>query len=81
VTVFGYDDKRERRAIPGALVTLRRSGSEIASGTTAADGTALLSFPMNGPYDISATRDGLVPSFPVRVIAFSGLPVPTQKAR
>ena len=69
VTVFGYDDKGARRAIPGALVTLRGGKEKIATATTLADGTALMIFPIVGPYDVSATADGLVPSFPVRIRA------------
>jgi hypothetical protein len=69
VSVFGYDDKRARRPVPAALVILSAGDKEIGSATTAADGTALLTFPVPGRYRIAATAVGLVPSFPVRIRA------------
>ena len=69
VKVFGYDDKRARRLVPGALVTVHKGTTKIASATTGVDGIALLTFPVPGLYDVSATADGLVPSFPVRIRA------------
>jgi hypothetical protein len=69
VSVFGYDDKRARRPVPAALVTHSAGDKKIGSATTAADGTALLTFPVPGRYRIAATAVGLVPSFPVRIRA------------
>jgi hypothetical protein len=67
VRVFGYDDKRARRAVPGARVTLRAGREVITSSIAAADGSALLTLPGPGRYSLAATADGLVPSFPVTI--------------
>ncbi|MGH2979937.1 MAG: hypothetical protein ACRDLQ_09930 [Solirubrobacterales bacterium] len=67
VRVFGYDDKRSRRPVPGARVTLRSGRREITSALSAADGSALLTLPGAGRYALTATADGVVPAFPVRI--------------
>ena len=67
VRVFGYDDRRARIPVPGARVGLAAGDEEITSARAAADGSALLTLPGAGRYELSATAGGLVPSFPVTV--------------
>ena len=67
VRVFGYDDRRGRIPVPGARVGLTAGDEEITSARAAADGSALLTLPGAGRYELSATAGGLVPSFPVTV--------------
>jgi hypothetical protein len=64
VTVSGYDNEGRGTPIVGAIVTL---GSDFAS--TGARGSAALIAPGRpGRYALSATRTGLVPSFPVTIV-------------
>jgi hypothetical protein len=67
VRVFGYDDKRTRRPVPGARVTLRAGNEEVVSTVSSAEGSAVLTLPAVGRYQLAATADGLAPSFPVTV--------------
>jgi hypothetical protein len=67
VRVRAYDDRGRSRAAAGARVTLRAGRIKITAGRTAADGTALLTFPGPGAYTLQASAEGLVPSFPVRI--------------
>ena len=60
VTVSGHDNEGRGAPVAGAIVTL---GSDFAS--TASDGRATLIAPAAaGRYPVSASRPGLVPSFP-----------------
>jgi hypothetical protein len=64
VTVEGYDNEGRVIPVAGAIVTL---GSDFAS--TAANGRATLIAPSTGgSYQLSATRHGLVPSFPETIV-------------
>jgi hypothetical protein len=67
VTVTAYDDKGSGVPAAGAQVSAV-TGGERRSGVTAADGTATLPV-QAGPITVTATRRGLVPSFPERVAA------------
>ena len=67
VRVFGYDDKRARRPVPGARITLTTGDEEIVSTVSSADGSAVLTLPAAGRYELAASADGLAPSFPVTV--------------
>jgi hypothetical protein len=67
VRVFGYDDKRTRRPVPGARVTLTAGNEEVVSTVSSAEGSAVLTLPAVGRYQLAATADGLAPSFPVTV--------------
>jgi hypothetical protein len=67
VRVLGFDDRRRKRPVPGATVSLTAARKEITSAVAAADGTALLTLPGAGTYELAATAPGLVPSFPVRI--------------
>jgi hypothetical protein len=64
VSVSGYDNEGRASAVAGAIVTL---GSDFAS--TGTHGRATLLAPSApGRYQLSATRSGLVPSFPVTIV-------------
>jgi hypothetical protein len=64
VTVYGYDNEGHGVPVAGAIVTL---GEDFAS--TAANGRATLIAPTtHGSYQVSATRRGLVPSFPETIV-------------
>jgi len=64
VTVRGYDNEGHGRPIAGAIVTL---GSDAATTDTA--GRASLIAPATpGSFQISAARQGLVPSFPQTIV-------------
>jgi hypothetical protein len=64
VTVTGYDNEARGAHLAGAIVTL---ASDFAS--TAANGRAILVAPSApGRYEMSATRGGLVPSFPEPIV-------------
>jgi len=64
VTVDGYENEGRGAPVAGAIVTL---GSDFAS--TAANGRASLIAPSTpGSYQLSATRRGLVPSFPETIV-------------
>jgi hypothetical protein len=64
VTVKGYDNEGRGVPVAGAIVTV---GSDFAS--TAANGRASLILPSSrGSYQLSATRHGMVPSFPETVV-------------
>ena len=65
--VFGYDDKRTRRPVPGARITLTNGDEEVVSAVSSPDGTAVLTLPPAGRYQLAASADGLAPSFPVTV--------------
>jgi hypothetical protein len=65
--VYGYDDRRARLPTPSARVTLSAADEEITSARTSADGTALLTLPGPGRYELAATAEGLVPAFPVTI--------------
>jgi hypothetical protein len=67
VQVSGYDDRGRRLAIAGARVSLAGGREPIRSAVTSADGSALLTLPGAGRYELAATAAGLVPSFPVRI--------------
>jgi hypothetical protein len=67
VRVFGFDDKRARQAVAGARVTLTAGEKEITSAVSGADGSALLTLPTAGRYELAATAAGLVPSLPVAI--------------
>jgi hypothetical protein len=67
VRVFGYDDKRTRRSVPGARLTLTKGSQEIVSAVSSLDGSAVLTLPPAGRYELAASADGLAPSFPVTV--------------
>jgi hypothetical protein len=67
VRVFGYDDKRTRRSVPGARLTLTKGSQEIVSAVSSLDGSAVLRLPPAGRYELAASADGLAPSFPVTV--------------
>jgi Domain of unknown function (DUF4430) len=67
VRVLGYDDRRRKRPVPGATVSLTAERKTITSALTSADGSALLTLPGAGRYELAATAPGLVPSFPVRI--------------
>jgi hypothetical protein len=67
VRVFGYDDKRTRRPVPGARITLATGSEVIASAVSSAEGSAVLTLPAAGRYELAASADGLAPSFPVTV--------------
>jgi hypothetical protein len=69
VRVFGSDDRGARRPVPGARATLRSGRREIAVAVTGADGSALLTLPGAGRYELAATSAGLVPAFPVTIRA------------
>jgi hypothetical protein len=69
VRVFGYDDKRSRRLVPGARVTLTKGDEEVLTTVSSAEGSAMLTLPAAGRYELEATFDGLAPSFPVTVRA------------
>jgi hypothetical protein len=64
VIVRGYDDNGRGRPIEGATVKLGAS-----TGTTDVGGVATVTVPGSGRLSLSATADGLVPSFPRVVIA------------
>lgn len=60
VTVRGYDDQGDGRAVEGATVRLG-----AATAVTGADGAAVLTVPAEtGTLELEAERDGLVPAFP-----------------
>jgi hypothetical protein len=64
VTVEGYNNEGHAIPVAGAIVTLE---SDFA--TTAANGRATLIAPSTrGSYQLSATRRGLVPSFPETIV-------------
>jgi hypothetical protein len=64
VTVSGYDNEGRGAPIAGAIATL---GTDFAS--TGAGGRATLIAPaVPGRYALSATRRGLVPSFPETIV-------------
>jgi hypothetical protein len=64
VTVEGFDNEGRGVPVAGAIVTL---GSDFAS--TAAGGRATLIAPSTrGSYQVSASRSGLVPSFPETIV-------------
>jgi hypothetical protein len=64
VTVSGYDNEGRGRPVAGAIATL---GSDFAS--TGSSGRATLIAPSApGRYALSATRAGLVPSFPETIV-------------
>lgn len=67
VRVFGYDDKRTRRAVPGARITLTKGSQAVVSAVSSPDGSAVLTLPPAGRYELAASADGLAPSFPVTV--------------
>jgi len=67
VRVFGYDDKRTRRPIPGARITLTTGNEEVVSTVSSAEGSAVLTLPAAGRYQLAASADGRAPSFPVTV--------------
>jgi hypothetical protein len=67
VRVFGYDDKRTRRAVPGARITLTTGTDEVVSAVSSAAGSVVLTLPAAGRYELAASADGLAPSFPVTV--------------
>ena len=67
VRVFGYDDKRTRRAVPGARITLTKGSQAVVSAVSSPDGSAVLTLPPAGRYGLAASADGLAPSFPVTV--------------
>jgi hypothetical protein len=67
VRVFGYDDKRTRRAVPGARITLTKGSRAVVSAVSSPDGSAVLTLPPAGRYELAASADGLAPSFPVTV--------------
>jgi len=67
VRVFGYDDKRTRRPVPGARITLTTGNEEVVSTVSSAEGSAVLTLPAAGRYQLAASADGLAPSFPVTV--------------
>jgi hypothetical protein len=64
VTVTGYDNEGRGAPIVGAIVTL---GSDFAS-TGVGGSTTLIAPRSPGPYALSATRTGLVPSFPETIV-------------
>jgi hypothetical protein len=53
--------------VAGARVILAAGDEEVTYAISAADGTALLTLPGPGRYELAATAAGLVPSFPVAV--------------
>ncbi len=64
VTVSGYENEGRGAPITGAIVTL---GTDFAS--TGSGGRASLIAPSTpGRYQLSATRRGLVPSFPQTIV-------------
>ncbi len=67
VRVFGYDDKRTRRAVAGAHITLTKGSQAVVSAVSSPDGSAVLTLPPAGRYELAASADGLAPSFPVTV--------------
>jgi hypothetical protein len=67
VRVFGYDDRRTRRPVPGARIALTDGNEEVVSAVSAADGSAVLTLPPAGRYRLAASTEGLAPSFPVTV--------------
>ena len=67
VRVFGYDDRRTRRPVAGARITLTAGNQEIVSTVSSAAGSAVLTLPAAGRYELEASADGLAPSFPVTV--------------
>jgi hypothetical protein len=67
VRVFGYDDKRTRRPVPGARIAITNGDEEVVSAVSSPDGTAVLTLPPAGRYQLVASADGLAPSFPVTV--------------
>ena len=62
VVVRGYDDNGDGVPVEGATVRL---GDQLA--LSAADGSATLVAPATGAETLTADKDGLVPSFPVKV--------------
>jgi hypothetical protein len=64
VTVTGYDNEGRGAPIVGAIVTF---GSDSAS-TSAGGSAALIAPGKPGRYALSATRAGLVPSFPETIV-------------
>lgn len=64
VRVRGFDDRGRGVAVAGATVT---AGDRTA--TTGADGAAVLPGPWAGTVEVSASKRGLVPSFPEEVLA------------
>ena len=67
VRVFGYDDRRTRRPVPGARIAIANGDEEVVSAVSSPDGTAVLTLPPAGRYQLAASADGLAPSFPVTV--------------
>jgi hypothetical protein len=60
VTVRGYDDQGDGRAVEGATVRLG-----AASAVSGPDGVAVLTVPAEtGTLELAAERDGLIPAFP-----------------
>jgi hypothetical protein len=71
VSVRGYDDEGHAAAVSDALVTIAgsHSNSGAPSASTGSDGTVALTAPTTpGRYELTATRSGLVPSFPQAVV-------------
>jgi hypothetical protein len=72
VTVTGYDDTGDGRAVAGATVAAyarvrkQRAPMRRESVTTGRDGRAVLALG-RGRYEIRASKRGLIPSFPMRV--------------
>jgi hypothetical protein len=64
VTVTGYDNEGRGAPMVGAIVTL---GSDFAS-TGVGGSTTLIAPTSSGRYALSATRTGLVPSFPETIV-------------
>jgi hypothetical protein len=64
VTVNGYDNQGRGAPVPGAIATL---GSDFAS-TGSGGRTTLIAPSSPGSYQLSATRAGLVPSFPETIV-------------
>jgi hypothetical protein len=64
VTVTGYDNEGRGAPVAGAIVTL---GSDFAS-TAPGGGARLIAPSTPGRYTLSATRSGLVPSFPETIV-------------
>ena len=63
VTVRGDDDNGHGRPVPGAVVRLGP-----ASARTGTNGVAVIRAPRRGSYQLTATRAGMVPAFPLGVI-------------
>lgn len=64
VTVTGYDDAGEGRAIAGATVTARTTGSAAVKQVTDPGGKATLVLAAGRTYTLRARKKGLIPSFP-----------------